>query len=130
MKNLIYRATILLLLTFFTSCDESFLETIPTDTYTEAVFWNTEADALSAINGCYNSLYAFDDEWRIENATPNAFNESGEINLATRHHDAGNESFFLNVWAANYEGIGRTNAVLAKIEQIEMDENLKKKDYG
>ncbi|MBT3383148.1 MAG: RagB/SusD family nutrient uptake outer membrane protein [Prolixibacteraceae bacterium] len=130
MKNLIYTATILFLITFLTSCNESFLETTPTDTYTEVIFWNTEADALSAINGCYNSFYRFDDEWRFENATPNAFNEAGEINLATGHHDAGNERFFKDVWAANYEGIGRTNSVLAKIDQIEMDENLKQRIKG
>jgi len=113
------------------SCNKSYLNTSPTDTYTEATFWTSQDNALSAVNGCYAVLYHFINyKLYLDNITPNSYNQSGQTQLATGTQDPGNVDWFASVWNWNYQGIGRTNDLLAHIDQVDMDDNLKKRIKG
>ena len=128
MKNIIYTIIVIVITSIFYSC-EDFLETVATDTYNEANWWQTENQAISSINGCYavlrNSQIGGTSNFSEENITPNSYNMSGEIAIATGNHTPGNESRFREKWNAGYTGIGRTNNLLDNIDRIQMDQALK-----
>ncbi|WP_159517983.1 RagB/SusD family nutrient uptake outer membrane protein [Sunxiuqinia indica] len=133
MKNILYIGISVLLL-FIVSCNESFLETTATDNYNESNWWQTESQAVSSINGCYavlreDQLYG-NNALMEENISPNSFNQSGDILLATGAHTAGNETVFRDRWNANYKGIGRVNILLDNIERVQMDDALKTRIKG
>jgi hypothetical protein len=134
MKKILYIAIAVILTCSFYSCDESFLDLTPTDTYTEQIFWKTETHAVAAINACYavlrnGNLYG-QMALRIENVSPNAYNMSGEIVLAEGTHDASNVDLFEDRWNANFQGIGRVNNLLANIDLVQMDEEVKQRIKG
>ncbi|MCE6991111.1 RagB/SusD family nutrient uptake outer membrane protein [Dyadobacter sp. CY323] len=113
------------------SCSDSFLDTVPTDTYNEENFWKTEAHVVSAINGCYAVTRGYKDyKLNLDNISPNSYNQSGQIQLAEGKHDAGNDDWFNSIWKLNYQGVGRVNNLLANIEPVNMDAALKKRITG
>ena len=131
MKKVLYTGVALMLTCLFTSCGESFLDTISSDTYNEANWWKTETQAISSLNGCYavlrNGQIGGTSNLSTENVPPNSYNMSGEIALATGNHTPGNVSDFMNKWDANYQGIGRVNTLLDNIDKILMDPELNKR---
>jgi hypothetical protein len=113
------------------SCNKSFLDTTPTDSYTEETYWTTQDRVVSAINGCYASMLGFSNyKLFLDNISPNSYNQSGQTQLAEGKHDAGNVDWFYTVWNLNYGGIGRTNNLLAHIDAVPMDEALRKRIRG
>lgn len=128
MKRYLYLGIVVLFVCFFYSCKESFLDTTSTDSYNEANWWKTENQAISSINGCYAALrdvniggsrYLAD-----ENISPNSFNMSGDILLATGAHNPSNVITFKDKWNANYIGIGRVNYLLDNIDKVKIDAAL------
>ncbi len=109
------------------------LNTVPKDKYTEETFWQTEAQANAGLTACYATLrkpgiYGGGD-WATplweETATPNAtdYNStSGFFRIAEGIHDGSNSGIINNRWAHAYEGIGRCNIYLAKVQDIPMNE--------
>jgi starch-binding outer membrane protein, SusD/RagB family len=134
MKKYIYILTIPLLVFIIWSCDDNYLETIATDQYNEDNWWQTEAQAISTLNGCYAILLdpqiGGHENLREENITPNSFSRGGDSPLDVGAHNAGNYDRFLLKWNANYMGVGRTNYFLANIEKVDMGEDLKKRLTG
>jgi tetratricopeptide (TPR) repeat protein len=128
MKRISHLTLILLTCQFF-SCNEEFLDTVATDSYNEANWWQTESQAISSINGCYAALRDIV-EITEENVSPNSYNMSGEIPLATGTHTPGNVSWFNNKWNENYGGIGRVNNFLDNIDRVPMDDALKQRMKG
>ena len=113
------------------SCNKSFLDTKPTDSYTEENYWTTQDRVLSAINACYATMLDFSSyKLFLDNISPNSYNQSGQTQLAQGKHDAGNVDWFYTVWNINYEGIGRTNNLLAHIDAVSMDAALKQRIRG
>lgn len=111
---------------FLVSCSKSFLDTSPTDFYTEENFWTTAGNVQSAINGCYGTLLEFNNyKLYLDNITPNSYNQSGQTQLATGVQDPGNVDWFYTVWNTQYEGIGRVNDLLAHIGGVDMDSTAK-----
>ncbi|MBO9155007.1 RagB/SusD family nutrient uptake outer membrane protein [Chitinophaga sp. GCM10012297] len=118
----------------FASCGNDILDSAPSDRYTEATFWTTEANANMGLTGCYNMLRAegvfggtATPLWE-ETATPNAYNydNSGGWNVIAAGTQTGsNSGIVTSRWAHAYEGIGRCNTLLAKIGGVPMDEKLK-----
>ncbi len=111
------------------SCDESFLDTVSTDTYNDATWWQTENQVISTINGCYtvlrnDQLYGTT-AFREENISPNSYSMGGDSPVDVGNHNAGNDNRFLNKWGANYQGIGRVNYLLGNIDKVQMDQALK-----
>lgn len=128
MKKIIYIPILLLLMCHLNSCSESFLDTVATDTYNEANWWQTESQAISSINGCYavlrNSNIGGTGYLSEENISPNSYNMSGEIVIATGAHTSGNDNRFRDKWNAYYQGIGRANTLLDNIDRVQMDASL------
>lgn len=131
MKKIIY-IVIVVILTFNTySCDEGFLGTNATDSYNEANWWQTENQVISSINGCYavlrNGQIYGESALREENISPNSYNMSGDIVLATGSQTPSNNTGFGDKWDANYQGIGRVNNLLDNIGKVQMDPALKER---
>lgn len=112
-------------ITLLSSC-EKYLDTTATDIYNEDNWWKTESQALSSLNGCYETLMSSyiggTSRLTEENISPNSYNMSGDVVLATGSHDSGNDTRFLSKWDQNYEGVGRTNNFLANIDRPTMSE--------
>jgi hypothetical protein len=113
------------------SCSKDFLNTSPTDSYTEDNFWVSQDNVVSAVNGIYETLRSFVNyKLYLDNITPNSYNQSGQTQLATGIQDAGNVDWFYSVWNLNYEGIGRANNVLAHLDAVNLDESIKNRSKG
>lgn len=115
------------------SCGDKFLEVTPTDRFTQESYWNTREKAEAALNGTYaallhGNLYGGGTQVFYESLTPNGLNFSGVYNLiATGVHNAANTSVINGTWNGAYGGIGRANNFLANIDQVPMEEALKKR---
>lgn len=130
MKNITI-AKIIVLGIFFYGCS-GFLDTEPSDKYIQDNYWKTQERAVAALNGVYASLlhsgiYGGDNPLILENLTTNAYHYQGDDNLiATGKHNAATE-WFKTTWNRAYEGIGRANNFLGNIDQVPMDDALKKR---
>lgn len=128
MKKLII--SILTFSLFFTGCD--FLDTKPADKYTQDNYWQTQERALAALNGVYagllhNGLYGSNKPLYFENMTPNCYHYQADDNLIAKSLHNANTGWFNTGWKGAYEGIGRANNLLGYIDQVQMDEELKKR---
>ena len=134
MKKILYIGIAFLLSSQFYSCDDSFLDTVSTDQYNEANWWQTESQALSSINGCYavlrNTQIGTVEHLREENITPNSYSMGGDSPLDVGAHNPGNVTRFFNKWNINYQGVGRTNNFLDNIDRVQMNESLKNRLRG
>lgn len=120
---------------FLLGCNEDFLETQPTDRYTEDIFWKTEGHALAGVNACYTALTSTSlyntATIILDVITPNAYGVYSGMNLiAGSTHDAANTAIINGRYDANYTGVGRTNIFLVNIDQVNMDESLKSRMKG
>ena len=116
------------------SCSDQFLDTISTDQYNEANWWQTESQAISSINGIYavlrNSHFSAVQHLREENLTPNSYSMGGDSPLDVGAHNPGNVTRVRDKWNACYTGIGRANDFLDNVDKVPMEESLKKRLKG
>jgi len=130
MKKL-YIKTLILSALALVSCNDSYLDTISTDTYNDENFWKTESQLLSVINGCYAVTLGYSNyKLHVDNITPNSYNMSGQVQLAQGTHDASNDNWFYSVWDLNYKGIGRVNNLLAHIDKVDIDATIQNRIKG
>ncbi len=127
-KYIHYFLSILIL----SSCD-SYLDTNPSDRFTQETYWTSKENVEAAVVGIYsvlnngNSFYAARNMVYLDALTPNSYQYNGDLNLISRGlHDA-NTGLFNSTWNSSYEGIGRANMVLANIDQVEFDQQLKER---
>ncbi|MGX5818807.1 RagB/SusD family nutrient uptake outer membrane protein [Chitinophaga lutea] len=121
-----------------TGCNTDLLNTKPSDRYTESTFWQTPEAANAGLVSCYSSLR--DDGvyggkgsnnatalWE-ETASPNAYNYSNSMSynsIAAGLHSSNSGGVISARWSDCYEGIGRCNTFLARIDDVPgMDANL------
>ncbi|MEX2565147.1 MAG: RagB/SusD family nutrient uptake outer membrane protein, partial [Cyclobacteriaceae bacterium] len=116
------------------SCSDQFLDTISTDQYNEANWWQTENQAISSINGIYavlrNTQFSAVQHLREENLTPNSYSMGGDSPLDVGAHNPGNVARVRDKWNACYTGIGRANDFLDNVDKVPMDEGLKNRLKG
>ncbi len=136
-----------LLFTFFamlliTSCGEDFLDRQPIIGSVEEDFYNTEEDAISAVNAAYATLQfelspaghfrwfwgdiMSDDSDKGGDGDGDAF----ELLKLEQFQGATNTDFLQGEWEANYEGIYRANKVLENVPNIEMNGQTKSEILG
>ncbi|MDR2473433.1 MAG: RagB/SusD family nutrient uptake outer membrane protein [Tannerella sp.] len=119
----------------FSGC-ESWLDTEPENKYTENSFWKSETQADAGLTACYKTLRNAGiyggGSWATplweEAGTPNATDynsSSGFFRIAEGIHDASNAGIINNRWAHAYEGIGRCNTYLARVGDIQMNDEKK-----
>ncbi len=118
-----------------TACQDSFLDVQPTDRFTQDNYWKTREHAEAALSATYaallnNGLFGGNTPVLFEVATPNAYtynNIGGFGNIAQGTHNAANTAVINNQWNACYGGIGRANNLLTNIENVKMEDALKKR---
>jgi starch-binding outer membrane protein, SusD/RagB family len=139
MKNLKY-IFILFGLLIVVSCSDSFLNKAPLDSINTSNFYQTEDDAIAAINGAYQPL-----QWpKIYNmriwttdimagnsivgagGSTDGIETQDMANFVTATDNAG----VLDLWRGPAPGILRCNTVLQKIVNMNIDESLKSRITG
>ncbi|MBM1105832.1 RagB/SusD family nutrient uptake outer membrane protein [Aurantibacter crassamenti] len=139
MKNSIY-LLLVCLATVFTGC-EDYLEEIPKDSISPVNFYQSEEDAVAAVNGAYAALRVNDyySRYWITSSTLasdgcfsrlSATSDRGQI---ITMNDAGmvtSSRYNIAIWGAVWQAVNRANAVLDNVPEIEMDESLKTRILG
>ncbi|HEY8484437.1 MAG TPA: RagB/SusD family nutrient uptake outer membrane protein [Longimicrobiales bacterium] len=108
------------LLVALPGCDDGFLDTVPPDQLSDAVFWKQEKDAVLAVNAIYPLLSGWDYLY-FDAATDNAWAQksfSDWYHIGNGTADASNGTV-ANIWYNAYRAIRRANEVLANIDKIE-----------
>lgn len=122
-----------LVICFQSSCTNDLIIN-PKDQYSEVTFWNTQADALAGLSGCYNTLFDCQNwfyETDLITANGLAYNESNGTDLIARGVHTPITELISSRWVQAYRGIGRTNTFLAKIGGINnMADALKNRTIG
>ncbi|MBM1106257.1 RagB/SusD family nutrient uptake outer membrane protein [Aurantibacter crassamenti] len=132
----IYRITLIALLTVLSSCTD-FLELEPEYLANEASFYQTEADFETAILGNYSELQNIynasllklteltTDNAYVQWTSPTASEfECDEMRLTSANTEIN------SVWNLSFKTIVRCNTVIEKIENLEIDESLKRQYQG
>lgn len=134
MKKFTTALLFIALLTFSQSGCKTDLLVNPKDQYSEVTFWNTQADALAGLSGCYNTLFDCQN-WFYETdmitANGLAYNETNGTDAIARGVHTPLTDLIASRWIQAYRGIGRTNTFLAKIGGISgMADDLKNRTIG
>lgn len=124
MKNIVY---IFLLAVSLSACNS--LETEPTDRIISSYFWNTEADAIMAVNGIYRTLPPPADYMYLDCASDLMWNtktwEKANY-LGNGSQNAENWAWAESKWRESYQSIQRSNYFLENIDDVEnMNPELK-----
>lgn len=118
------------------ACDDSFLNTVPPDVVSDALFWTQEKDAVLAVNALYQLYQSGNNNrtsriaYAIESASDNAWAQKSfdnwySIGQGTATPLNGNVGEF---WADSYRSIRRANEILANIDRIpNINADLKKR---
>ncbi|WP_297094489.1 RagB/SusD family nutrient uptake outer membrane protein [uncultured Draconibacterium sp.] len=116
------------------SCSESFLDSEPITSLTDANFYKTKADADMALVGCYDGvqvIYANGVAFPVvsEVLSDNCFGGTGYVDSYNYQlldefdiaRSPGDVDLFNDTWKAYYKAIYRTNVLIQKMDQIEWD---------
>lgn len=119
MKNII---TSLLICCLVFSCQKDFLETVPDDRVSTAIFWQTETDALLAANGLYPTLDGIstlrNDALTDILLTNRPFDPSAVIQVG--NGDSSSDLFF-DEWENAYVAIRRAVEFFENVDNVETD---------
>jgi hypothetical protein len=134
MKKIIL--TVLLIPAFllvYVACEQEFLERAPLNEASDVTFYQSESDALAAVNAVYDVMQ-YSRLWQFEiSVIGNRYNNDlGIIPRPTQFpsdYQATNGRR-LSMWENLYIGINRANIVLTRVPSIEMDETLKARLLG
>jgi len=133
-QNIIY---ISLLTACFGLCNtgcSKFLDSAPYSFTSAENFYKTPQEAEIALAGCYNALHGNNELFgrfllfELNGATDECITRAGISNDVTPFGLAAISSSttkLKSVWAAFYDGINRTNHLIARLEGIDMDETRK-----
>ncbi len=138
MKKLGYTLLIFLAI----GCQKDLLEKSPIVGVTEENFYNTEEDAIAAVNAAYAALQfeltpaghfrwfwgdVMSDDSEKGGSGPN---DVFELTQLEEFQGVTNGELLESEWKASYQGIYRANVVLENIPTIEMDETVKAQILG
>ncbi|WP_243347773.1 RagB/SusD family nutrient uptake outer membrane protein [Parabacteroides sp. FAFU027] len=122
------------------ACSSDFLTKVPEDSINTSNFFQTEADAIAAINGAYQplqwpKLYNMR-MWTTDIMAGNSIVGAGggtdgietqdEANFITSTDNQG----VLDLWRGPWPGILRTNIILQKVPGMSISENVKNRVLG
>jgi len=139
MKKIKY-ISVLILLIFITACSDDFLDRAPLDTINTNNFWQSEADAIGAINGAYQplqwpKLYNIR-MWVTDIMAGNSIVGAGGGTDGIETQDLANfvtttdNPGVLDLWRGPWPIILRCNLVLENVPGMNIDENLKNRILG
>jgi len=138
MKRYILTLSVLVLLTV--SCSEDFLEKAPLDTINTENYYQTEADAIAAINGAYQplqwpKLYNMR-MWTSDIMAANSIVGAGGGDDGRETQDMANfvtttdNPGVLDLFRGPPPGILRCNVVLQEVPGMDIDEDIKNQVLG
>lgn len=137
-----YRYSIYVFLILFFACSKDFLDRQPLVGVTEENFYQTEGDAIAAVNAAYAALQfelspAGHFRWFWGDIVSDDANKGGsgdndvfDLLLLETFQGRTNSDLLESEWAANYDGIYRANVVLEKVPDIDMDPILRSRILG
>ena len=125
MKNKLYFIIPLLVL-FFGSCEDDYLEKYPLDSPSDATFWSTQSELELAINAIYTSLY-FTDRTATHVPFQFLFDFTTDIGwdrnlsvwrlISQGQITPAEESLIYGAWSNAYATIGHCNRLLANMDR-------------
>ncbi|MFI2742778.1 RagB/SusD family nutrient uptake outer membrane protein [Zhouia sp. PK063] len=128
------KLAVILMSTFtFISCDNA-LNVDPSDQYSADTFWKDQEQYNAALTSCYNNLYSseifFNGE--LDMLTPNAiaYNTANGTRTVAEGVAQTTNSLFSTFWNISYQGIGRANTLLDKIDDAPFDEAISNQMKG
>ena len=114
------------------ACEDQ-LNLTPVNSLTTTTYYKTADDAKAALSGAYSQLGTiYRDEIIV---TPNVICADDGIPFLTGNADRRvlwsyailpTNTFVGNIWSSAYVGIQRSNIVISRVPEIDMDESLKK----
>lgn len=128
------------LITVLSACSKDFLDKVPEDSINSSNFFQTERDAIAAINGAYQplqwaKLYNMR-MWTTDIMAGNSIVGAGggtdgietqdEANFVTSTDNQG----VLDLWRGPWPGILRCNIILQKVPGMSISESLKNRVLG
>jgi hypothetical protein len=137
MKNLT-KALLFVLAFSATACSDFLTEDLQ-GTYSNATFYKTEAHALLAITGVYNSasfvstdndLWVFGDVASDDAMKGGLAGDQSDIQFIDEFSYSRNNGAIEKLWKHYYEGITRANYLLYYVPDINMDEERKARILG
>lgn len=139
MKNKIFIAASILFVLGISSC-KKFITKDLVGTYPETQFYQTQAQAILAINAAYqplqfsnanqNRLWVFGDVASDDAVKGGDPGDQADIDLIDNFNITPINGNLEAMWGLLYEGITRCNIVLSKVPPISMDETLKTRILG
>lgn len=121
-----------------TACKEQFLELNPISVISSSSFYATQSDILTALNGAYGALqfsgqygqYYVLTEIPSDDTSPVLSGSVTDQDEFDKFYLRTTNPFTLAAWSDGYRGIYRCNAVIDRIGNVPMDENLRKRIVG
>lgn len=103
------------------------LDVSPTNKFTDENYWTSEEKAASLLHMAYRQMNSTEWVFRDERLSDNLYNGYGGDDIKTISNGQATSStgLFDKVWGEIYGGIKTTHTLLANIDRVEMDENLK-----
>ena len=130
---------ILSLFVFISGC-KKFITKDPVGEYTESQFYQTQAQAMLAINAAYaplafttanvNRLWVFGDVASDDAAKGGNPGDQADIGFIDDFNVNSTNGNLASMWSLLYDGVTRCNLVLAKVPTIKMDNNLQQRILG
>ncbi len=125
-------------------CSDDFFQIDNPNEVSGSTYWKTEDDALMAITACYDAMQNGDlfndylDGWKFgflcrETCTDNGDHSWGNWMLGSsiaQGTSTANDECFSKYWNANYELIKRCNALIEKVDGMEMTDAKKAEFKG
>lgn len=137
MKN-IYKVIFTLFVLASSGCSDFLTEDLQ-GTYSNSTFYKTEAHALLAVTGVYNSasfvstdndLWVFGDVASDDAIKGGLAGDQSDIQFIDEFSYSANNGSLEKIWKHYYEGISRANYLLYYVPNITMDEELKARTLG
>ncbi|MGM0580318.1 MAG: RagB/SusD family nutrient uptake outer membrane protein [Bacteroidota bacterium] len=122
------------------SCKDEFLEKPPQNLITQDNFPSNESDALAATNASYQVLrtgsyhrgfYPIDDvmsDDALKGSSPSDL--QADLQPFDEFQHTVTNNFIANWWSALYTGVRRTNVVIGRVPEVNMDEELRARYIG
>ena len=124
--------TIGLSLTIIIGCSEDFLDLAPVSQVTTGNFYKSAEDMENALNATYEALHGMYNDMFVFTEV-RSDNSRGPLTAVQTQHEfnefrvTATNSLIEGTWEDHYIGISRANIVLDRIEEVEMDANLKQR---
>ncbi len=122
---------------FLFSCSNDFLELTPVSDASSENFFQSASDFEVAVNGIYSAyqeqgyygdFWRYMMEFRSDNIDDvNSGRNAGQDANINKFREVPSNTNVEAVWVAMYQVIARANTVLTRIENVDMDEALKRK---